>query len=208
MALATPISKAKIWLRAHSRSCLEAWLAGMEAADGIAMMFGVHGRKEIGGGFVFGVGLASTPVHEETVAEPAQHAHHPHGFGPAHAALVIQVADVQPQMQAVLNAPSRPVVRQPLSGVELGGWQAGHQRDRLRFVLTQPSPQQGYLFDAGKIDCFRGGRARTQDPDFQLGFVKLDTAGQVPGGLSRGKNALAAQGPIFQCSLARSADCL
>jgi len=194
--------------RENSRSCLEAWLAGVEATDGIAMMFGVHGRKEIGGGFGFGVGLASAPVHEETVGEPAQHAHHPHRFGQAHAALVIQVTDVQPQMQAVLDAPSRPVVRQPLSGVELVGWQAGDQRDRLRFVLTQPSPQQGHLLDAGKIDFFRGGRARTQDPDFQLGFVKLDAARQVPGCLSRGKNALAAPGPIFQCSLARSVDCL
>ena len=39
---------------ADSRSRLKAWLAGMKAADGIAMMFGVHGGEEVGGGFVVG----------------------------------------------------------------------------------------------------------------------------------------------------------
>jgi len=115
----------------------EAWLAGVEATDGIAMMFGVHGGEEIGGGLVLGHGLASAPVHEKTVAEAAQHAHHPHGLGQAHTALVIQMADVQPQMQAILNTPGGAVVRQPLRGVELVGRQAGHQRDGFRLVLAQ-----------------------------------------------------------------------
>ena len=64
------------------------------------MMFGVHGGEEIRGGFVLWLGLASAPVHEETVAEPAQHTHHPHGLGEAHAALVIQMTDAS-QMAVV-----------------------------------------------------------------------------------------------------------
>ena len=40
---------------ADSRSGLETGLAGMETADDIARMFGVHGAEEIGGGFVVGV---------------------------------------------------------------------------------------------------------------------------------------------------------
>jgi hypothetical protein len=194
--------------RANSRSGLEAWLAGMEATDGIAMMFGVHSGEAIGGGFVFGFGLAAAPMQEETITEAAQRAHHAQGPGQAHAALVIQMADVQPQVQAVLNAPSGPVVGQPLSGVELAGRQAGHQGDGLRLVLAQVPPQQGHLFDAGKIDFFRAGCARAQDPDFQLPFVKLPAAAQRWSRLGWGENALAARGPIFQCSLVRSAGCL
>ena len=72
--------------RANSRSGLEAWPVGMEATDGIAMMFGVHGSEKIGGGFVPRLFLPATPVHEQAVAEAAQHAHDAHGLGQAHAA--------------------------------------------------------------------------------------------------------------------------
>ena len=89
------------------------------------MMFGVHGGEKISCGFVFRLFLSATPVHEQTVAEPAQHAHNAHRFGQAHAALVVQMADVQAQMQAVFDAPRGAVVCQPLFGIELLRWQAG-----------------------------------------------------------------------------------
>ena len=79
---------------ANSRSGLEAWPVGVEATDGITMMFGVHGGEEISCGFVFGPFLSATPVHEQTITEAAQHAHDPHGFGQPHAALVVQMTDV------------------------------------------------------------------------------------------------------------------
>lgn len=142
------------------------------------MMFGIHGGEKVGGGFVLGLFLAAAPVNEETVAEAPQQAHHAHGLGQAHPALVVQVADVQPQMQAIFNAPSGLVSLEPLRGVELVGRQAGHQRDGLRLVPAQMPPHQGHLFDTRKINGFRAGRARTQNSDFQLPFVKFDGAGQ------------------------------
>jgi hypothetical protein len=63
---------------------MEAWLAGMEASNGIAMMFGVHGAEEVSRGLGLGVFLLATPMHEQTVAEPPKHPHHPHGLGLAH----------------------------------------------------------------------------------------------------------------------------
>jgi len=144
---------------ANSRSGLEAWPVGVEATDGIAMMFGVHGGEEISCGFVLRLLLPATPMHEQTIAEPAQHAHDTHGFGQAHAALVVQMTDVQAQMQAVFNAPSSSVVCQPLFGIELMWRQAGQQRNGLGLVLAQLPPQQGHLFDTGEIDLFRAGLA-------------------------------------------------
>jgi hypothetical protein len=82
----------------HSRSGLEAWRAGVEATEGIAMMFGIPGGKEVGGGFVLGLVLPAAPVPEEALTERANHSRHTHGFGLAHAAVVVQMADVQPQM--------------------------------------------------------------------------------------------------------------
>ena len=53
----------------------------MNGADGITMMFCVHGGEEIGGGFVVGLLLLAAPMHEEAVAEPAKHPNDVHGMG-------------------------------------------------------------------------------------------------------------------------------
>ena len=49
----------------------------------------------------------------------------------AHAALVVAVRDVQALVLAAFDAPGRPVELKPLGGVQFGGRQARHQRDRL-----------------------------------------------------------------------------
>src|SRR5437660_11376060 len=85
---------------ANSRSGLEAWQAGMETANGIAMMFGVHRAEEVGGGFVLGLVLLATPVHEQTITEAPKHRHHPHRLGFAHTALVVELAHGQRLAQA------------------------------------------------------------------------------------------------------------
>lgn len=85
-------------------------MAGLEPANGRAMMFGVHGGEEISGGFVVGLVLPAAPFHEEAVADPAEQAHQPHGLGKAHPAQVIPVADVQALVQAAFDAPGRPIV--------------------------------------------------------------------------------------------------
>ena len=194
--------------RANSRSDFEAWLTGLEAANGIAMMFGVHGAEEIGGGFVMGFVLAGAPVHEQTVAETAKHSHHAHGLGLAHAALVVEVGDIQSLVQAALNAPSRAVVLEPLRRVELLGGKTGHQSDGFRGMVAQMAAQEGDLLHAGKVHFFGGGRPRTQHPDFGLAFVELTAARQSGRGLRREKNRPAAPGPTGRCSGAKWAGCL
>jgi hypothetical protein len=59
---------------ANSRNGLEAWMAGMEATNGITMMFDVHGAEEIGGGFVLGLVLSAAPMPKQTVAEAPKQA--------------------------------------------------------------------------------------------------------------------------------------
>jgi hypothetical protein len=124
---------------ANSRNGLEAWMAGMEATNGIAMMFGVHGAEEIGGGFVLGLVLSAAPMHEQTVAEAPKHPHDSHGLWFAYSALVVQMRDVQSLVQSAFDAPGCPVVLQPLSGVQGFGRKAGHQGDGLGGVLAQMS---------------------------------------------------------------------
>jgi len=87
----------------------EGRFTGVKAANGIAMMFGIHGGKKISGGFVLGLGLLAAPMHAETVAEAAEHSDHAHGAGLAHAALIIPMGDIQPQVQPVFDAPGRSV---------------------------------------------------------------------------------------------------
>jgi hypothetical protein len=111
---------------ANSRSGLEAWLAGVEAANGITMMFGVHGTEKVGGGFVARFLLASAPVHEQTVAESPKYSHHPYGLGFSHTALIIQMRYIQALMQTVFDAPGGPIVPQPLRGVEFLRQEARH----------------------------------------------------------------------------------
>jgi len=99
----------------------------MEAANGIAMMFSVHGAEEIGGCFVARFLLTAAPFDKQAVAESPKQAHQPHCLGQAHSAQVISVGDIQALVQAAFNAPGRPMVCQPLGGVELRGRQARHQ---------------------------------------------------------------------------------
>jgi hypothetical protein len=91
------------------------------------MMFSVHGAEEIRGGFVAGLFLPGAPFHKQAVADSPKQAHQAHGFGKAHAAQVVPVRDVQALVQAAFDAPSRPIVYQPLCGVKLGGRQTRHQ---------------------------------------------------------------------------------
>jgi len=154
-------------------------MAGLEAAEGVAMMFGVHGGEEVGGGFVLGFLLPTAPMHEEAVAEAAEHPDDSHGLGQAHAALVVAVRDVQALVQAAFDAPSGPVAFQPLRGVQLGGRQARHQRDGFRGVVAQVPPQERDLLDAREVRFFGRRRARAQHAHFQSAFVDLTPACQM-----------------------------
>jgi hypothetical protein len=143
---------------ANSRRGLEAWLAGMKAADSIVMMFGVHGAEKVGGGFLVGFVLAAAPMNAEAVAEATEQADDAHRFGFAHSAEIIEVGDVESLVQAAFDAPGRTIVLKPLGGAKFFGQKTGHQRDDFRLVMAQVAAQQGHLLDTGKIDGFgRGG---------------------------------------------------
>ena len=160
----------------------------MKAADGIAMMFGVHRAKKVGGGFVPGLLLAAAPVHEQAVAQTPEHPDDPHGLGQAHAALVVTVRDVQTLVQTAFDAPGGAVKRQPLGGLQVFGQQAGDERNGFRGVLAQVTAQPGDLLDAGKVHRLGAAGAGTQDAQFGLAFVELTLAGQRRGGRARGEN--------------------
>ena len=78
----------------------------MEAANGMAMMFGVHGAEKIGGGFVLWFLLPAAPFHKQTVADSPKHAHQSHRLGQPHSAPVIPVRDVQALVQAAFHCPT------------------------------------------------------------------------------------------------------
>ena len=145
-------------------------------------------------------------MHEQAVTEAPKHSYDAHGPGQTHAALVVEMADIQPQVQAVFDPPRGAIVGQPLGRAQLVGRQTADQGDGLGLVMAQVAPQQSDLLDKGKIDFFRAGRSRTEHAHFQSAFVDLTSARQMSGGLLRGKNALEALGLIFQCSDARWAD--
>jgi hypothetical protein len=80
-------------------------LTGIKAAEGVAMMFGIHGGEEVGGGFVVWFGLLGAPVHTEAVAKSAEQPHDPHGIRLSDSAQVVQVRDIQALVQSAFNAP-------------------------------------------------------------------------------------------------------
>ena len=182
---------------------LEGRFTGMKAANGIAMMFGIHSGEKISGGFVLGLGLLAAPMHAETVAEAAEHSDHAHGAGLPHAALIIPMGDIQPQVQPVFDAPGRSVVLQPLGRVEFFEPQACHQRHGFGTMMTQISAQEGDLFDARKVHLFGRRRYGTQRACFELALVELTAARPGGRGVLREKKSPAEAERASQCWLGR-----
>ena len=89
------------------------------------MVLCVHGAKEVGGGFVVWARLLADPVEAEAVAQASEHSHEEHRTGVAHAAEVVEVADVEPLVKAAFYAPRSAVELEPAEGVEFLGRQAG-----------------------------------------------------------------------------------
>ena len=77
----------------------------MKAADGMAVMFGVHSGEKVRGGLVLWFSLPAAPMQAQAVAQAAEHAHPQHGLRSAHTAQVVVMRDVQTLMQAALDAP-------------------------------------------------------------------------------------------------------
>lgn len=175
----------------------------MNAADGVAMMFSVHGCEKIRGGFVAWFFLQTAPMGAKAVAEAAKYSDHAHGFGFTDSTKVIQVGDIESLMEARFDSPGGAIVFEPLGGGELIGCQAGDQSHDFRFMVAQVATQQGYLLYTGKIHRLGGGGRRTQHAYFQSAFVDFTFSGQRRRGLARGKNPPEGRRAIFQCWLER-----
>ena len=160
----------------------------MQATDGIAMMFGVHGSEEVGGGFVMRFFLSAAPMQAQAVAETAKHSHYQHRMGLAHPAKVVVMGDIQTLVQAAFDAPSGAVVSEPLGGAEFLRRQARHQCHHFGAMMAKLAAQEGDLFHARKVHPLGGRGLRTQNPDFQPAFVDLTRARQLCRGLPRGGN--------------------
>lgn len=179
----------------------------MNAADGVAMMFGIHGGEEVGGGFVAWFFLQAAPMDAKAVVEAAKHSDHAHGFGFTDSTKVIQVGDVESLMQARFDPPGGAIVFEPLGGGELIGRQAGDQSHDFRFMVAQVATQQGDLLHTGKIHRLGGGSRGTQHAYFQSAFVDFTFSDQRVRGLPRGKNPPEERSLIFQCWLERWVGC-
>ena len=195
-------------LTANSRRALKAWLTGMDGANGVAMMFGVHGGEEIGRGFVFGLLLPAAPMHEKAVAKAPQHSGDAQGLRLAHATEIIQMGNVQAQVQPGFNSPGGAVVFEPVGGVEFCWGKTGDQSYRFGPVVPQVAAQQGDLCDAREVHLLGGGADAAQGAGLELAFVKLTTARQVRRGVLREKNNSAELPRVSGCWLGRWADCL
>ena len=49
-------------------------------------------------------------MHEKAIAKAPKHSYDAHGLGQTHAAMVIEMADIQPQVQAVFDSPRGAIV--------------------------------------------------------------------------------------------------
>jgi hypothetical protein len=115
-------------------------------------------------------------MHEQAVTEAPKHSYDAHGLGQTHPAMVIKMADIQPQVQAVFDSPRGAIVGQPLRSAQLVRRQTADQGYGLGLVMAQLALQQSDLFDKGKIDFFRAGRSGTEHAHFQSAFVDLTSA--------------------------------
>ena len=122
------------------------------------MMFRVQGAEEVGGGFVSGLVLSAAPMHEQAVAQAPEHTHDPHRLWFADPALVVQMRHIQSLVESAFDAPSGPVVTQPLGGIQLLRPKARHQGHGFGRVLAQVPAQEGDLLDAGKVHLLGCGR--------------------------------------------------
>lgn len=70
-------------------------MTGVNAAEGLVMMSGVHGGKEVSGGFVVVFALPVAPVHEEAVVQAPEHPDPPHRPQLAHTVMVVLMGHIQ-----------------------------------------------------------------------------------------------------------------
>lgn len=157
------------------------------------MVLGVHGGEKIGGGFVVWAGLSGDPVEAEAVAEAAEHSHEEHGAGCAHAAEVVEVADVEAVVESAFDAPGLAVELEPVEGGEFFGGAAGEEFDGVGGFAVGDAKEAGGLAGEGEVQGFGVDGGGAQDSDFVAAFVELAAAG----GVGAGGEVVAGAGGFF-----------
>ena len=133
------------------------------------------------------------PLHEQTVADPAEQTRHKHPVRVANSATIIVMGNIQPLMEAVFDAAKTgPVKFQPLLGVELGRWGAGEKSDLLVLAALGLAEQTGRLPHQWKANLLRGGglgpdgaadyQALFEVQSAELGGRRLPRGGNPPWG--------------------------
>lgn len=88
------------------------------------MVFG-HKHLEVCCGDVVRTTLMFSPFHKEAVGNAPEHAQDEDPFVTLNAATIVVVRDIQPLMQAALDAPTLAVKFQPPLSPQPFGWSAG-----------------------------------------------------------------------------------
>jgi hypothetical protein len=108
---------------------LELWARRSYESNSLATVVLGHDGLKVGGGLMVGFTLAGAPFHEETVAQPSEHPHHPNPLGTLDPATIIVVRNIQTLVSATFNAPRVTIKPEPFWGRELLGRGAGDQGD-------------------------------------------------------------------------------
>ncbi len=116
-----------------------------------------HRGMEVSGGQILRMRLVGTPLHEEAVTDAAQQTCYEHGWRTANPAPVVVVRNVQPLVQAIIDAAEASLVEfQPSPGVEFVWFSAGQQSDVLLLAALGLAQQSGSLRHQRKANLLRG----------------------------------------------------
>jgi len=151
--------------------------------------------------------LEAAPVHEEAVAQAAEHAHDPHGARIADAAAVVVVGNVQALVQAAFDAPGCAVELKPAGGIELLGSGAGEQGDFFGIAAAGVAQQPRGLAGKGEEEFLATKWRGLNGADFLTAFVLFDRARLGGRRFSRGENPHQGRRPVSGCCGVRWADC-
>ena len=152
------------------------------------MALGGHVHREIGACQVLRMALMRSPLHQETVGQAPEQAHHRHAVGVADAAAVVVERNIQPLVQAVFNASKAGAVElQPPWGIQALGRSAGQQGDRFGLAPGGLAAHPGNLRGGGEADGFGGRRGRAEDAGFIPAAIAFLSADAGAGRFLRGE---------------------
>ena len=137
--------------------------------------------------------LVGDPVEAEAVAQASEHSHEKHRPGFAHAAEVVEVADIQALVKAAFDAPRGAVEFEPVESAEFFQRQAGEEFYRIGLLAVGEAEEPCCLGSEREVGVFGSDGSAADRPDFVASLVELAAGGQ---GGARG-TILAGTGGFF-----------